>query len=241
MKRRIHTLLGLAGLCLVLLSVGGVAADSEAARPEVIPPGLIYPARDFSEATHWAVVRVIGPDRLIIKNDGKQRTVRLIGVAEGQTNWPKPILAGDHSKTTEFLSNLLSGEQVFILEPQSDIAAAGLDTVKLFRVPDGLYVNLELVRQGYAQLSPVGLGAELSLFGTYQQRAKLSGKGLWSKTTGLTATAKQKSKVTVCVTKAGKRYHRDNCQFLAKSKIPLNLSEAKARGFTPCRICRPPE
>lgn len=47
--------------------------------------------------------------------------------------------------------------------------------------------------------------------------------------------------VTVYITKTGKKYHVDGCRSLAKSKIPISLEEAKARGYTPCSICKPPQ
>ena len=44
---------------------------------------------------------------------------------------------------------------------------------------------------------------------------------------------------TVYVTLTGKRYHRDGCRYLASSKIPMSLKDAKAQGYTPCKACRP--
>ena len=44
----------------------------------------------------------------------------------------------------------------------------------------------------------------------------------------------------VFVTKTGKKYHRPDCSSLNKSKIPLTLTEAIARGYTPCTRCKPP-
>lgn len=44
----------------------------------------------------------------------------------------------------------------------------------------------------------------------------------------------------VYVSKSGKRYHRANCKSITDAqKVPL--SEAKAKGKTPCKICQPPE
>jgi hypothetical protein len=45
--------------------------------------------------------------------------------------------------------------------------------------------------------------------------------------------------VTVYVTKTGKKYHRDGCRYLAASKIKTTLKEAKANGYTPCKVCHP--
>lgn len=45
---------------------------------------------------------------------------------------------------------------------------------------------------------------------------------------------------TVFVTRTGTKYHRPGCQYLRRSSIPLTLTEAKRRHYTPCSICRPP-
>jgi biopolymer transport protein ExbD len=47
--------------------------------------------------------------------------------------------------------------------------------------------------------------------------------------------------VTVYVTKTGKKYHREGCRYLSHSKIPMTLKDAKAAGYTPCSVCRPPQ
>lgn len=46
---------------------------------------------------------------------------------------------------------------------------------------------------------------------------------------------------TVYVTKTGKKYHRDGCSSLRKSKIPMSLQDAKNAGYTPCEKCNPPQ
>ena len=47
--------------------------------------------------------------------------------------------------------------------------------------------------------------------------------------------------VTVYITKYGKKYHRVGCQYLSRSSYPISLEEAKAKGYTPCSVCNPPE
>ncbi len=44
---------------------------------------------------------------------------------------------------------------------------------------------------------------------------------------------------TVYVTKTGTKYHRAGCRHLAKSAIPMALSEAASR-YSPCSACNPP-
>ena len=41
------------------------------------------------------------------------------------------------------------------------------------------------------------------------------------------------------VTRTGHKYHRDGCQYLRRSRIPVALGEARKR-YGPCSVCRPP-
>jgi biopolymer transport protein ExbD len=45
---------------------------------------------------------------------------------------------------------------------------------------------------------------------------------------------------TVYITKTGKKYHKDGCRYLSQSKINTTLKDAKAKGYTACKICHPP-
>lgn len=47
--------------------------------------------------------------------------------------------------------------------------------------------------------------------------------------------------ITVYITKTGSKYHRAGCQYLRQSCIPITLAQAKARGYTPCKVCKPPK
>ncbi|MDR2738245.1 MAG: thermonuclease family protein [Treponema sp.] len=44
----------------------------------------------------------------------------------------------------------------------------------------------------------------------------------------------------VYVTNTGRRYHRENCSSLRRSRIPISLGEAAQSGYEPCSICNPP-
>lgn len=45
---------------------------------------------------------------------------------------------------------------------------------------------------------------------------------------------------TVYVSKTGKKYHLANCKTFKSKKIPISLSEAKSKGYEPCKVCNPP-
>ena len=42
------------------------------------------------------------------------------------------------------------------------------------------------------------------------------------------------------ITNTGEKYHRDGCRYLSSSKIPITLSEACSKGYSPCSVCDPP-
>jgi len=44
---------------------------------------------------------------------------------------------------------------------------------------------------------------------------------------------------TVYITQTGKKYHSYSCSYLSSSKTSIDLSEAKAKGFTACSRCKP--
>jgi beta-lactamase superfamily II metal-dependent hydrolase len=44
----------------------------------------------------------------------------------------------------------------------------------------------------------------------------------------------------VYITATGECYHRAGCRYLAKSKIAIRLNRAKAKGYRPCSVCKPP-
>jgi hypothetical protein len=54
-------------------------------------------------------------------------------------------------------------------------------------------------------------------------------------------TAEEPRVQTVYVTRTGKRYHREGCRHLVKSKLPITLREAKQYHYIPCKICHPPQ
>ena len=56
----------------------------------------------------------------------------------------------------------------------------------------------------------------------------------------IAATLPAIADVTVYITNTGSKYHADGCRHLAKSRIPISLADAKARGYGPCSNCSPP-
>ena len=54
-----------------------------------------------------------------------------------------------------------------------------------------------------------------------------------------TALESLKDTDTGYITDTGTRYHRSGCRYLAKSCIEIIVGEAKEKGYTPCKVCKP--
>jgi len=239
----------LAGWQLLPLALLGIAGSVQAADA--------LPARDFSASEACAVVRIVDGDTAVLLLDGKSTTVRLIGVDTAETVDPRKPVDAYGKEASRFLTNLLEGESVYIeYEPTgSHFDMYGRTLAYLYRAPDGLFVNLEIVREGYGHAYTRFPFQYMELFRDYEQRARESQRGLWapdvgpatspeastaSPAVGKSGSPAQGDDVVVYITSTGSKYHQANCRYLSKSKIPISLKDAKARGLQPCSVCHPP-
>lgn len=206
------------------------------------PPAI--PRPELDQGPHYPVARVIDERTVSLQDGDEQRTVALCGIG-------LPPREADRARLREFLANLLGGEGVMVeAERQSGGQKGDPPRVYLFRLPDGLFVNLEAVRQGYAPVERKAAFRHRQLLEHYQALARKVPKGIWGPREP--AQAQQAEKRTpvpnraadgdliVYVTKSGKKYHREGCQYLRKSSQALTLREAVRRGYEPCSRCRPP-
>lgn len=44
---------------------------------------------------------------------------------------------------------------------------------------------------------------------------------------------------TVYITHTGTKYHNISCRYVKKSRIAIELREARAQGYTRCSVCKP--
>ncbi len=223
------------------------------------------PRPDFTALPRAEIIRTVDGDTVALRMDGQEVRCRLRGV-------DTPELSGDPARTfygreaAWFTYNLLAGEEVWVeVDPERPRDRYDRLLAMLYRVPDGLPVNLELVRQGYARVYTREKFALMELFKIYEQRASEARKGLWnpnlaSQATAETGTAERaagagaeqpdaqramvpvaagKGGPTVYVTDSGTRYHRADCRSLSRSRNPLALEVAHARGLEPCSVCKP--
>lgn len=198
------------------------------------------PQRDFKDQKAYRVVRTVDGDTVVVNIDGKETKVRLIGVDTPETVDPRKPVEHYGKQASQFTRNLLKGESVYLEYDQTKTDKYGRTLAYLYRAPDGLFVNLEIVRQGYGHAYTKYPFKYMKLFEKWGKDARENGRGLWAAhPTDNKVTEKTDATGTVYITDTGKKYHRGTCRFLQSSKSPLSLKDAKKRGYAPCRVCRP--
>ena len=216
----------------------------------------VVPVEDFSNDTAYPVLRTIDGDTVEIQYSGKPTMVRLIGVDTPETVHPQKAVEAFGKEASAFTRNLLLGEEVYLRFDTDKIDKYGRMLAYLYRAPDGLFVNLEIVRQGYGHAYTQFPFKHIELFRYYERRAREAGKGLWGNTAVSIETEATKASASVekaeteqpsdknqndivYITKTGSKYHRAGCRYLSKSAIPITRQEAIAKGYTPCSVCKP--
>ena len=207
-----------------------------------------YPAEDFSGDKTYRVLSVTDGDTLKIEYEGNSETIRLIGVDTPETVHPSRPVEPFGPEASAFTKNLLIGEEVYLRFGNEERGKYDRLLAYVFRAPDGLFVNLEIVRQGYGKAYVKYPFEHTPLFQHYEERARRAGKGLWSgsppesvlKQEAKTETGSKtdvEGDITVFVTKSGKKYHRESCRW---GTISMKLSAAR-ENYEPCAKCTPPK
>lgn len=239
---------------ILALSVTATAVAPEPAKlPQIKQP-------DLSKLTVYPVLRVKDGDTIVIRKDMLSITVRLIGVDTPGTVHPSKPVERYGREASRFTTNLLKGEHVYLdPDPQQGLTDAyGRMLTYIYRYPDGLFVNAEIIRQGYGHAYTKFPFKYMEEFRQLESFARQAEKGLWSKNV-LPIEAKppppvrespkiytpspkpkpEPASITVYVTRTGSKYHRGHCGYLRKSRMPMKLKDAKLM-YGPCTRCRPP-
>ena len=205
-----------------------------------------YPVEDFSNDQAYPVLRIIDGDTVEINHDGQAVSVRLIGVDTPETVHPSRPVEAYGREASSFTKNLLLGESIYLRFDTENQDRYGRLLAYLYRAPDGLFVNLEVARQGYGHAYTQFPFKHMELFRHYENQARTAGKGLWGDAARIVEPQVNERpsntgqiEAIVYVTRTGKKYHLDGCRYL-KSRRSIRLSEAK-RLYQVCRVCKPPQ
>ncbi len=188
------------------------------------------------------VISVTDGDTLIVVDESKvKHKIRLAGI-----DCPKSTHAYG-KKARKALASKVFRKDVRVEWREKDKHGHILGDVIL----DDRWINKELVGEGWswhckeeskskvlalaetkARTSQAGLWQDKKLVSALDSRRKPVG----SKPSPRTKTGRQDA--IVYVTNSGKKYHREGCRSLKKSKIAIPLSQAVGK-YSPCKVCKP--
>jgi len=105
----------------------------------------------FAAKDAVTVDRVVDGDTIIVQLNGSRQRVRLIGVDTPETVAASRPVEFFGKEASNFTKEVLEGRQVWLVEDsQGDtVDQYGRKLAYVYRSPDGLFVNLEIIRQGY--------------------------------------------------------------------------------------------
>jgi len=194
------------------------------------------------------VVQVVNGDTLKVELQGRIESVRLIGVNTPETVAPGKPVEDFGKQASAFTMVVAEGKNVGLLR---DALSEDRDKYgRLLRyvfLPDGTLLNGEIIRRGFGRAYLEYAFSRMEEFRELEEEARTSARGLWASEPSLPtaemplpgAAEEQAEELTVYVTRTGKKYHREGCPHLSKSKVPMSLAHA-AEYYSPCSICQPP-
>ncbi|HOX37939.1 MAG TPA: thermonuclease family protein [Candidatus Brocadiia bacterium] len=170
-----------------MLAIFGANGFAGAAEEEGI---IEFPRKDLAGKAPCAVIELLDGDILVISHDGRERAVSLAGVDLPDAESLDVRTRSFGREAARYLEHLLTGEKVFAEFPEGQPEGNPEEPVPafLFRAPDGLFVNLELVRLGYgfveggfgaAPDAPADAAAYGTVFNRFEKLAKESRRGMW--------------------------------------------------------------
>ncbi len=135
------------------------------------------------------VVRVVDGCRVVLRLNGEETTVRMLGVwapaprndQNDRTDRDKKTVGELAEKATTFTRQLLENKSVWVEFDQQKNDQAGETIAYLFRAPDGLFVNEEVLGQGYGSLDSRIPFKHMDQLRAAGQAAREEGKGLYRK------------------------------------------------------------
>ena len=128
------------------------------------------------------VVRVVDGDTVVVRTGGHEERVRYIGVDTPESVKPGTPVQCFAKAASAANKRLVQGQEVRLVGDAEARDRYGRMLAYVYRKRDGLFVNAELVRRGYAKpmtIPPnVAHALELRRLATTARR---EGRGLWSR------------------------------------------------------------
>jgi micrococcal nuclease len=127
------------------------------------------------------VVKVVDGDTIDVQLGATRERVRYIGVDTPETKHPTKPVQCYGQRASDFNARLVADELVRLVRDIERRDRYGRLLAYVYRVRDGLFVNAELARLGYAQ--PLSIAPDVRYaerFADLARRAREQGRGLWS-------------------------------------------------------------
>ena len=161
-------------LLTILLLISAMLASGA---PSPSPP---YPVENFAGESSYPVLKVTDGDTIDIQYKGEAEEVRLIGIDTPETVHPNKPVEPYGKEASNFTKNLLLGESVYLKFDGKRRGPYRRLRAYVYRATDGLFVNLEIIRQGYgrADKDPDFAHKHQKLFQDYELKAIQAEKGL---------------------------------------------------------------
>lgn len=142
---------------------------------------MSYPVENFADDQSYKVLSVVDANTVEIDYKGKKIKFDLIGVGvlDSSTMSRPDRIRADAVKAYTFTKHLLLSESVYLRFDSQQNYNLGKRSAYVYRAPDGLFVNLELIRQGYAVIYPgYSQFRYQRLFRYYEDKAREARKGI---------------------------------------------------------------
>ena len=131
--------------------------------------------------TNYQVVRIIDGDTFEIEYEGKLTSVQLIGVDAPEPNTTNNRPTEPYSEeATQYLQGFLLDDTVYFSYNQNKFDKYERILAYVYRSSDGVFVNCEMIREGYGRVDLRYPFKYKDLFTDYESRAKKDRIGLWS-------------------------------------------------------------
>ena len=148
--------------------------------------GCSAPVGDGGQKADTApVVRVVDGDTIRVGLPSGEEPVRYIGIDTPESVKPGAPVECFAKRASAYNERLVAGEKVRLVYDIERRDRYGRLLAYVYRARDGLFVNAELVRRGYATAVtfPPNVAHERELR-RLARRARMSGRGLWSECAG---------------------------------------------------------
>lgn len=126
----------------------------------------------------FPVARIVDGDTIVVLTPRKT-SVRLIGVDTPETVHPRKPVERFGREASAFTKKLLVGESVRLEYGQQKADRYGRKLAYVYRARDGLFVNREIIAQGYGFYYGKYAFARMEEFRGAEREARENRRGLW--------------------------------------------------------------